>query len=811
MEKQQTLDYFNIIPISEVDKLYIKNQTDKYKYIQIKNNKFEEFEEYYKASTIFILAFLEEKITTDLTINEILQKILPEHKKSDHIKKVLEILRHLLFQTKKKNSKFLEIHTNFGFNSLFFIRLNKIIEKFKNLKNSLRKMWTVFLYLTKVLKINQKIELPDKLDILSTIVIKELCILLKKENYNNYVKELKDFIGYSIEKTDFDKYSNIILNKIPNFDNPFDFDDQNCSLYEQKYIKLLSKYELNYLIFLQKKQNMNSITLTPLLKNSSTCISSKNNKNKNFKTKLLSNVSLFSEFKQVVSVLRSPEKQLHSPNLKRQLKIGDRLEEFSKIYQWYKEMTQNVKLKKMVINGITYKISEECSNYLEDNSIRNNYISVLKIMDKITLNGKEGVLKLFFKLLSQIMMIEMKNNKFDFDKVKTLFKDSIFMKSLFAISLEFDTLIRNLAIFKFEDIVSICETTFYDFWKILFNFAKNFGKGLPKLIKRRIVELEYMTLLKYIWQPSKKIKNEFILNMEQHNKEKNINEAEKILTYTDDQSKHVIKRLLNILAERVYLITNEIEISDDLKENIWKILKSFIFENKLNIRENLVENFHLDWIIILSIYHIIYFNKIYVNLNQIIEIYKKKNLFTINLIRDDLMKYYNKIFKKNIKKDIRNINLIIPPRKNSTGENPNTTPVHTFKKKFDKIKESPLFENLKSNLARREIKNFASAIFAKSRDTSFDVGRINSIDLNNSERKNSEIFGTSERKNSDLGNISQSDIILGQSVINNKIVSPVSGISFGRGDVFNVKKDSGVEKDGEEEKDDGGANTPCFG
>lgn len=795
MENQQSTDYYSLIEISEPDKLYIQNQRDKCKYIQIKNSKFEDYEEYYKACTIFILAFLEEKIVTNLTINQILEKILPDQKKSDHIKRVLEILKDLFFQTKKENSHFLQIHTNFGFNSLFFIRLNKIIERFKNLKNSLRKMWTIFLYVTKLLKIDQKIELPDKIDIFSTIVIKELCILLKKENYNNFVNELKDFIGYTLEKSDFEKYSKIIKTQIPNFDNPFDFDDNSCSFYEKKYITLLSKYELNFLIFLKKKKNMNSITLTPLLKNSSQCISSKNQKKKNnFKTKLLHNVSLVSEFKQVVSVLRSPETQLHSPNLKRQLQIEDKLEEFSKIYQWYKEMTQNVKLKKMVIKGVTYKVSEECCNYLEDNSIRNNYISVLKIMDGLNLDGKEGVLKLFFKLLSQFMMIEMKNNKFDFDKVKSLFRDSVFMKSLFAISLEFDTLIRNLAIFKFEDIVLICETSFYDFWKILFNFAKNFAKGLPKLIKRRIVELEYMTLLKYIWQPLKEKKNELFINEE--DSKKKINEAEKILNCKDIQSKHIIKRLLNILAERVYLITNEIEISDDLKENIWKILKSFIFENKLTSEENLEINFHLDWIIILSIYHIIYFNKIYVKLNQIIEIYKKKNLFTINLIREDLMSYYNKIFKKNIKKDIRNINIIIPPRKNTTRENPNTTPVHTFKKKYDKIKDSPLFENLNSNLARREIKNFASGIFAKSRKNSYEVGKINSIDLSNVERKESDLF-----------NISHS--FADQSILNNKIVSPLPGICFGNREVLKNGEEKGV--DGEAGKDDGGANTPCFG
>ncbi len=82
------------------------------------------------------------------------------------------------------------------------------------------------------------------------------------------------------------------------------------------------------------------------------------------------------------------------------------------MYQWYKEKTQNIKMKIVEINGIKYEVSEDCSQYLEIDSIRRNYLVVLKIIDKINLKNNATVLKLFFKLLSQFLEKEIKINKF---------------------------------------------------------------------------------------------------------------------------------------------------------------------------------------------------------------------------------------------------------------------------------------------------------------------------------------------------------------------------------------------------------------
>jgi hypothetical protein len=823
------LDY---LELSENDNSFIFNFYKKHKMTQLKKQKLEDLEENYKMTIILILAFLEKKIDSNLTVNKIIDVMLPVTKKSNHIKRVLEKIRELCSQLKCENSDFLALHTNFGFYSLFFITLNKIIDRFNEL--DIKKIWTLFLFLCEAFQKKQNLEISDKIEILSTVVIKELCGIYSKDKYDEFVSELKKFFGYSIEKKEFEQYSEIIQKTIPEF-NPLLFDKESIEKYATMYINCLKSNELNFLVFLEKEKNINSITLTPLLKNTSKCVSEKPMKN-HYNTNL-NNVSLVSQFKQVVSVIRSPEKQLHSPNLKKELLIEDKLEEFSKIYQWYKEMTQDIILKQMIIKGISYQVSEECSNYLEIGSIRNSYVKVLKIIDRINLEDKERVLKMFFKLFSEFMKIEF-TNIFEFERVKDLFKTSVFLKSLFALSLEIDTLIRNLAIFNFSQIIDICEISYYDFWKILFNFAKDFGKSLPKIMKRRIVELEYLTLLKYIWIPRKNQNEEDMIDLKikenysnsENNSEidnnsqkpskmlnkaeelsfnnksetqKYIIEAEKILDGSDE---YIVKRLLNILAERIYLITDELEISDELKETMWFILKSFIFENRLSEIDMSIENFHLDWIILLSIYHVIYFNKIYVKLNELIEIYEKRALCSIYLIKEDLQKFYNETFKTKIKDIKMNTPNVLTK---DWRENANSTPIHNKNIKIKKLTRSPLIENLKINSAKKDIKDFAKGIFGgNSRKSSVDIDK-DCLDISmtlNNEKTTSEFF-----------NISRSHSFHEKSVLNQKIVSPLSVLNLENEDIFKerhkfeIRKFSEESKDQQNEEDNNdGAHTPCF-
>lgn len=66
----------------------------------------------------------------------------------------------------------------------------------------------------------------------------------------------------------------------------------------------------------------------------------------------------------------------------------------------------------------------------------------------------------------------------------------------------------------------------------------------------------------------------------------------------------IVKKMMNVLAERVYLITNDFQISDDIKEIIWVSIKSLIFRGEAFKNEDvLITNLHLDLVLLSCIYH----------------------------------------------------------------------------------------------------------------------------------------------------------------------------------------------------------------
>lgn len=64
---------------------------------------------------------------------------------------------------------------------------------------------------------------------------------------------------------------------------------------------------------------------------------------------------------------------------------------------------------------------------------------------------------------------------------------------------------------------------------------------------------------------------------------------------------------MNILAERIYLITNEFQVTDENKEMIWLGLKFLIFRGEIfDNKKPIIYNLHLDMIMLCTIYHVFY-------------------------------------------------------------------------------------------------------------------------------------------------------------------------------------------------------------
>ncbi len=160
----------------------------------------------------------------------------------------------------------------------------------------------------------KEVKIIDLLDLISTLIIKHL-ILKDKKPFEFYQTQLRDTFCYNLEREEYRSFSLMIQKEVPDFDDPF----LDIDVYSKSYLKLLGKFDINLLIFLDnlKRTNLQSFTLTPLLRDSHCNSSNMLKKSVGYKTGALKNVSLVSDFKQMVSVIKCPETQLHSPILKK--------------------------------------------------------------------------------------------------------------------------------------------------------------------------------------------------------------------------------------------------------------------------------------------------------------------------------------------------------------------------------------------------------------------------------------------------------------------------------------------------------------
>lgn len=173
-------------------------------------------------------------------------------------------------------------------------------------------------------------------------------------------------------------------------------------------MKLLQKYDINMLVFISENKENRSIVLTPVLNNHSKCNSSTLFGKSQLSGKQLSQISIVSNFKDIVSLIQAPEKQLHTPNLKKQIFVTDKFKELSKLYQWFKEVLRDVEMVILNIEGRKYMIAQECAEFLNVREIREKFQQILEINKAIGLPENHQVFKLFFVLFSQFMQREIK-------------------------------------------------------------------------------------------------------------------------------------------------------------------------------------------------------------------------------------------------------------------------------------------------------------------------------------------------------------------------------------------------------------------
>lgn len=662
--------------------------------VLLSGTRFELLAESLKVSIILILHFFEDSLEElkSVKLIELIDKTMPKENVCENMKMLLRLMRDVFLALRRKNEQFLKLHKDFGYHNLLFIQMWKLKQNFQSDINQAiaLKLWTIFVYLCKALEAGHNVS--EMLDLLSTIVIEQVTIKEKENRPFDIVNyQINENIGYSVDLHDYVRCKEVLKEHAPDFES-IDFPVLE---YQSKYNDILEKFDINCLCFLETlgSNNPPESILTPLHNGRvSRMPSSFDRQEMNFSNKNLNKIQISNNFQDMVNVLKSPETQLCSPMLKKRFERGDKAMEFSRMYQWYKEIIYTMKLKRIEVGESVFKMSDEFSKFARIPFVLTNFGQTMHYLDNLPSQNREFIMKLFFKLMDQFIENELKSS--GFEHVQELFKDIEFMKSVLCLAVEFDSFITDKSTMTLGQLIGHCEISFTSFWKVLYNFAVTFGKNLPSLLQSHIVEIEFDILLRGLWSNS---------------------EVESLFETESPANTVIIKRILNILAERLYLVTSDCNLNDDMKQHVWELTKHIIFPDLCKMQNPIIDssdadlrtNVHLDWIILCCIYQLVYSNRLYMHFKDICDTYSAKVLFALPNVRNDAWAYYQKTFKTHVSG-------VSPPNeeRKQTGstfsrENANSTPVRNpFSLKMKTILSSPLVENLNMKLEKRNVDNF---------------------------------------------------------------------------------------------------------
>lgn len=662
--------------------------------VLIRGTRFEALADSLKANILLILHFFEDNLAEleAVKLTELIEKTMSRESVCENMKTLLRLMRDVFQALRRKNEQFLRLHKDFGFHNLLFIQLWKLKQTFHaDISQPVaQKLWTVFVFLCKKSGLHQNVS--EMLDVMSTVIIEQVT-MTEKENkpFEMVNDQINETIFYSVDHADFLKCRALLHESVPDFESP----DFSVADYRGQYAAQLGKCDLNYLFFLETLGSSEppAPILTPLhngrvVKNPP----SFDRQELNFSNQNMNRIQISNNFQEIVSVIKSPEKQLCSPMLKKKFEKGDKATEFSRMMQWYKEILQSVRMKSVEVNEAAFRMSEEFSEFARIPFVLTNFAETMRYFEGLTLESKDNTLKLFFKLMDQFIENELKGS--GFENVQELFKDIQFMKAVLCLAVEFDSFITNKSNLTLEQLVAHCEISFTNFWKVLYNFAMTFGKNLPSILQAHIVEIEFDILLRGIWLNS---------------------EVEQIFATESAANGIIVKRILNILAERLFIVTADCHLNDDNKQQVWELIKHVIFPDLCKVPESIVDasdidlrkNVHLDWVVLSCIYQLVYSNKVYLHFKDICDTYSAKVLFAQPNIREDSWEYYQKVFKPRVlaqpaqAAETRKLGSVF------SRENANSTPIRdSFKQKLKNLLNSPLVDNLNMKLEKRNVESF---------------------------------------------------------------------------------------------------------
>lgn len=219
---------------------------------------------------------------------------------------------------------------------------------------------------------------------------------------------------------------------------------------------------------------------------------------------------------------------------------------------------------------------------------RNKLLSVLIEKENVPMlqettgnkSKAESILKLYvYSLLGMI-----KNEQKRQGNLSTLYANENFHQAALACSIKTIVFYYGLNL-TFEQILEIADVSVFEFWKLITTFAQFDGK-MPLSLKKHFRDVENLILNENAWTHSSPINS----MLSQYASDCKTSSGSPIFSI-------FFKRLLSYLAQKLVELTDQLEISEDIKEKIWDLLKLCVTEHC-----ELFQNRSLDTIVLCSVY-----------------------------------------------------------------------------------------------------------------------------------------------------------------------------------------------------------------
>jgi hypothetical protein len=317
------------------------------------------------------------------------------------------------------------------------------------------------------------------------------------------------------------------------------------------------------------------------------------------------------------------------------------------------------------IEGISCEVPEEILEKM-DTSSSSGFLSIIKQFKDLIKNSlnniqkfqssskpylsipsnkltPDSLLRFFFKVLTELLKNEEKQQELRSetkDQLINVLKNETFYRALLVCCIETVLYVNNITALEFSEVLDICSVSAFDTWKLMKNFLE-FDSRIPSSLRQHFKSLEAKVISSMAWTENSPIAGHIRAHLS----------SKKDLTHPAILM--FCRRVLAYCALRIYDLGNMLNISEEVREDIWAVMK-----NGLSEETELFINREMDQIIICTIYGVCKAKGLNVTFNNLISKYTEFYNDNGRLFRcvrlegsttGDIIRFYNDIFVKYMK------------------------------------------------------------------------------------------------------------------------------------------------------------------